>query len=215
MRPIKALRRGAPVLVAGAALVALTACEAPSYRFSASPSDDLVVKIPRSWSTVRSGVPANSDGTPGQTGSWLAVYDAEPHPSVTHLLATHTTAPVALIRSYVVPAGQGSSISDDDLRDVLLPVTESGRADALAQGFLATNFRLLTNEAINTKTAHGVHVVFSYDLGGGSEVFDKVAVTDQHRTRVHVFLVQCSQACFTHDNAAIAGAVRSFTVRVP
>ena len=65
--------RSGPILGSAFSIALLAAglsgCAPPGYRFEASDAHDIVIKVPRSWSLVRSGVPANSDGTPGAAGN--------------------------------------------------------------------------------------------------------------------------------------------------
>jgi hypothetical protein len=200
--------------VAAALVVALAGCGAPSYRFLANDTDDLALKVPRAWNLVRSGVPPAADGTAGPAGSWFAVYDAADHPALEHFTARHTAAPVAMIQSAVIDKAQGQALTDDRLRDILLPVTASGRETARQQGdFTGTGFRLLSDEQVSTRTADGVHVVFRYDLGEGPEIYDQIVVTDKTRTHVHVALVRCNEACYHSNRQVIADTIRSFTVR--
>jgi hypothetical protein len=195
-------------------LLALTACGPPAYRFTANDADSLVVKIPRGWSLVRSGVPASSDGTPSAAGNWFAVYDGASHPTVDHVGSAHALAPVALVQTSVLDADQGRALTDDDMRDALLPVSEKGRAVAqLRGGSPGNDFHLISDEKVGDRTAAGVHVVFSYDLGQGPEVFDQVVMADQKKTRIHLLLVHCSQSCYDRNRGLITDSVRSFTVR--
>jgi hypothetical protein len=191
----------------------LTAC-GPSYRFESSAADDVVIKMPRSWNMVQSGVPANSDGTAAATGNWLAVFDSASRPSLDHVRSHHATSPVAVLRTLVVTKEEGTAATPDDLRDLLYPVSAAGRSSAGLTGFTGTDFQLLSDQTINSKTAHGVHVVYSYNLGEGVEVYDQVAVTDASHTRVHVFFVHCSQACYTQHRSDIAETMKSFTVKM-
>lgn len=209
-RPARLLAAAATVagLVAG-----LGACGAPAFRFEANDRDDLVLKVPRSWTLVRSGVPALSDGSPAPAGNWFAVFDASPHPAVAHLGATRTTAPVARVQTFELTKDQVGALTDDDLRDVMLPVTDAGRRAAAANGQVTDGFRLLADERLTTRDAAGVHVVFSYDLGEGPEYFDKIVLVDRKAPRIHLMLVQCGTASWQRERGAIADSVRSFTVR--
>ncbi|HEY6798149.1 MAG TPA: hypothetical protein VI248_26015 [Kineosporiaceae bacterium] len=207
-------RLAVPATLVAVLLVAvLTACGAPSYQFMASDTDDLALKMPRSWNLVNSGVPPTSDGTPAETGNWFAVYDAADHPSMDHVTAVHASAPVAVIRTLVVTKEQGRSVTDDTLKDAWLPVSDKSRATAGVQGFTGTNFHLLDDQKLDTGTANGVHVVFSYDLGQGPEVFDQIVLTDKNKTRVHLLLVHCSASCYDTNRRAITDSMGSFTVR--
>lgn len=193
----------------------LSACGPPTYRFESSDTNDLVLKVPRTWSLVRSGVPANTDGTPADAGNWLAVFDSSNHPSLDHATSHHAVAPVAVVRTLVVTKDQGAAASDDTLRDLLWPVSPSGRQAAAATGFTGTDFTMMADQTINTKQAHGVHVVYAYNLGEGLEVYDQIAVTDASKTRVHVFFVHCTKSCYEANRPQITATVRSFTVKTP
>jgi hypothetical protein len=82
---------------------------------------------------------------------------------------------VAMVRTLVVTKDQGVAATDDTLRDLLWPVSAAGRQAAAATGFTGTDFSLISDLVINTKTAHGVHDVYAYNLGDGLEVYDQVA----------------------------------------
>ena len=206
--------RAARLLALAAAALVVAGCGAPGYRFASNDADDLALKIPRTWSLVSSGVPPQQDGTPGAAGNWFALYDGSTHPDAGHLGAAHTTAPVAWLRTYAITKDQGQGLTDDDLRDLFLPVTARARLNAISQGsFSARGFTMLRNETLTSRTATGVHVVFTYDLGGGTETFDKVVMLDRRLTRVHLLLVQCSKTCYDRQSAVIADSIHSFTVR--
>jgi len=197
------------------ATLAAAGCSAPSYRFEATAAGEVVLKLPRSWSLVRSGLPANQDGTPAPAGNWVEVFDAAGRPSLDHAESLHPADPVATLRTVAVSKSVGSGVTDDDLRDVMLPVSEAGRADALLSGFTGTGFTRITDQVINGKAAHGVHVVYTYDLGGGPQVYDQIAVVDAGKTRVHVLFVHCTKVCYDAHRPEITSTVRSFTVKTP
>jgi hypothetical protein len=202
---------GAAALVAGA--LAVGGCSAPAYRFEASASDDVVVKVPRSWTLVRSGQPATSDGSTPTPGSWLAVFDGDSRPSISHAQANTAAQPIGIVLTFVVTKDQGKQLTLDDLRDAAGPVSAAGRSQAILSGQSVPAVTLVSDQEWSTKTAHGVHVVYRYKLTTGEETFDKVAVTDASKTRVHVFLVHCTTSCFEAHRGEIATAVGSFTVR--
>jgi hypothetical protein len=201
---------------AGAVLgLSLSACGPPTYRYESSDANDLVLKVPRSWTLVRSGIPANSDGTAADPGNWLAVFDSASKPSLDHARSTHATSPVAVVRTLVVTKDEGSTATDNTLRDVLWPVSDSGRQAATLSGFTGTDFHEIADRTITTKAAHGVHVVYSYNLGEGSEVYDQVALIDAKKTRIHVLFVHCTQSCYDANRQEITSTMGSLTVKTP
>jgi hypothetical protein len=193
---------------------ALTACGAPSSTFVASPEDDLVLKLPRSWSTLRSG--PSADSTTGQPdGGWIAVFDGATTPDVKHVdLDSDVKQPVAYAQVSVLTADQASSMNGDKLRDLLLPFTATSRAQYATDPRAAT-FRQIADYDVHAPNGSGVHVVFSYDLGKGREVFDQTALLGSKKTRVYLLLIRCSQTCYTADKAQIDDVVAHFTVKVP
>jgi hypothetical protein len=203
-------RLAALLVLAGA----LAACSGPSSTFVASPDDDLVLKLPRSWSTVRSG--ASADSTTGQPdGGWIAVFDGAKDPDVKHVdLSANVNAPVAYAQVSVMTADQASSMTPDKLRDLLLPFTAATRAQYATDPRAAT-FRQIGDYDVHAPGGSGVHVIFSYDLGQGREVFDQIALLGSHRTRIYLLLVRCDQACYDAHRRQIADVMSSFTVKVP
>jgi hypothetical protein len=207
----KVLARLAAVLTLAAGVAA---CSPPSSTFVASPEDDLVLKLPRSWSTVRDG--PSVDSTTGQPdGGWQAVFDGSRDPDVKHLdLNTAVHAPVAYAQVSVLTAQQASGMDGDKLRDLLLPFTAATRAQ-YATDPRAKTFHELADYDVRGPGGSGVHIVFSYDLGHGREVFDQIAMLGSQRTRVYVLLVRCDQACYDSHKTQISDVVSSFTVKVP
>lgn len=202
--------------VAAAGLVvlalALSACGPPQFRFYANDTNELVLKVPRNWAQVSAGVPVGSDGT-STTGNWVSYYDAAPRPSAEHVQSVHATSPTAVMASITISQQVGAALTDDELRDQVYPVSAPARATAQLSGFASTGFTLHRDEPIRTRTARGIHVVFTYDHGQGPEVYDQVAVTDSRKTRVYVLLVHCTQACYESHRSDITETVRSFTVK--
>jgi hypothetical protein len=212
MTGVRKLRsRFATLLVIAAALAA---CSGPSSTFVASPDDDLVLKLPRSWSTVRSG--ASADSSTGQPdGGWIAVFDGAKDPDIKHVdLTSNVTAPVAYAQVSVMTADQSSSMTPDKLRDLLLPFTPAARQQYAADPRAAT-FQKIGDYDVHAAGGSGVHVIFSYDLGQGREVFDQMALVGSHRTRVYLLLVRCDVACYDSHRQQIADVMKYFTVKVP
>jgi hypothetical protein len=206
--------RGVRALVAAAAAVALVACAAPDHTFVSSPEADLVLRLPRSWSTVRNET--SSDSNTGQPdGGWNAVFDAAREPDAKHVdLSSSVKAPVAYARVTVLDSDTATGMNGDKLRDILLPFTASARAQ-VAGDPRAKTFKQISDYDVRSSVASGVHVVYSYDLGHGREVFDQIAMLGSKKTRVYLLVVRCDQACYDAHRTEIDQVTRSFTVKVP
>ena len=206
--------RGVRALVAAAACVALAACAAPDHTFVSSPDADLVLRLPRSWSAVRNE--SSSDSNTGQPdGGWNAVFDAAREPDAKHVdLSSSVKEPVAYARVTVLDSDTASGMNGDKLRDILLPFTATARAQVAADP-RAKTFQQISDYDVRSAVASGVHVVYSYDLGHGREVFDQIAMVGSKSNRVYLLVVRCDQACYDAHKNEIADVVSSFTVKVP
>ena len=206
--------RGLRALAAAAAVVILAACGAPAHTFVASPEADLVLRLPSSWSTVRNEAP--NDASTGQPdGNWNAVFDAAKEPDAKHVdLSTAVSAPVAYARVSVLDSDTASGMNGDKLRDLVLPFTSSAR-EQVATDPRAKTFKQISDYDVRSAVASGVHIVYSYDLGHGREVFDQIAKVGSQKTRVYLLIIRCDQACYDAHKREIADVVSSFTVKVP
>ena len=206
--------RGLRLLVGAAVVVILAACAAPAHTFVASPDADLVLRLPSSWSTVRNEAP--NDASTGQPdGNWNAVFDAAKEPDAKHVdLSTAVNAPVAYARVSVLDSDTASGMNGDKLRDLVLPFTSSAR-EQVASDPRAKTFKQISDYDVRSAVASGVHIVYSYDLGHGREVFDQIAMVGSQKTRVYLLIIRCDQACYDAHKREIADVVSSFTVKVP
>ena len=206
--------RGLRLLVGAAGVVILAACAAPAHTFVASPDADLVLRLPKSWNTLRNE--ASNDANTGQPdGNWNAVFDASREPDAKHVdLSSSVNAPVAYARVSVLDSDTASGMNGDKLRDILLPFTSSARAQVATDPRAAT-FKQISDYDVHSSVASGVHIVYSYDLGHGREVFDQIAMVGSQKTRVYLLVVRCDQACYDGHRAEIDQVTHSFTVKVP
>jgi hypothetical protein len=216
--------RPAAVAAAGAVLAALTTagCGAPTYRFETSAADDVIVKLPAEWVRVRSGGPtaaaaAGQQASTTPSFTWQGIFDANATPDPKHWTSRSVAAPVALLRSWTIPAATGAKVVDNDLRDLILPVSDAARADAVTSGSggIADTFQLISEARVALPGGSGLRVTYSYDLGSGREVFDQVAVLDAAKTHVHLFAIHCNQACWAAEQRTIVDTLATFTVKKP
>jgi hypothetical protein len=209
----------------GVLLVAATTaagCAAPQFTYIADSSANTYFKVPYSWhriSDVSLAAQFKSLGsTLGQNGSWDIAYDAAPAPAAGHLFSPRATKPFAF--AFVTPLNPSASqsLTDDRLRDVLLPVTPAGRL-AAAQGgtFPLTHFHRLRDKLLKPgQGVHGVADTFEYTYPGGiTDTFGKVALTNSDKSLLYVLMVHCVATCYSHNRDQIDTIMSSFTVRSP
>jgi len=194
----------AAVLVAG-----LTGCASPEYRFVGSDQRDLVIKMPRSWVPLDTGAALKASGIdPASATTWTVFYDAAPKPVISHVSSPSTDAPFMFAQTIPISAEQRASVTDDQLRELMLPATPELRDAAIK----AKQFAILTDETVSKPKQHGMHVRYSYKIGSTIEYYDRIALTDPKRTAVHILFVHCTRECF-QAHPEIDDVVTSMTLK--
>ena len=203
----------------GVLLVAVAAagCAAPQFTYVADSSANTFFKVPYGWHRI-SDVSLAAQLKSLGTGTWDIAFDADQAPTAVHLFSPKAKQPFAF--AFVTPLNPSASksLSDDGLRDVLLPVTSGARL-AAAQGgsFPLTHFRLLRDTVITPgQGVHGVWDTYDYTYPGGiTDTFDQVALTNAGSTQLYVLMVHCVSTCYTHNRDQLDTIMSSFTVRSP
>jgi hypothetical protein len=206
------------LLAAGAA----AGCAAPQFTYIADSSANAYFKVPYGWHRISDVSLAAQFKTPGsalgQNGIWDIAYDAAPAPTAVHLFSPNATKPFAFAFVTPLSSSASQSMSDDRLRDVLLPVTAASRlAEAQGGSFPLTHFRLLRDQVIKPgPQVHGVWDTYSYTYPGGTtDTFDQVALTNSDKTQLYVLMVHCVATCYSQNRDQIDTIVSSLTVRSP
>lgn len=209
------------------AAITLTGCS-PEYRFISGSERDVVIKVPWHWTQIdhadvaeataaREGESVEEADTSLPEGMWVAYIDGAAKPSAAHVIASRPAAPVVVLQSAVVPEEARATLTLDDLRNLIAPVTESARQERkvlmAAQGLKEPKFRLLRDQELKTKTATGVRVVFGYDLGPGEEIYDQVTLTDPKHERVYLAFAHCAVKCYEANRDEITAVTNSLTVK--
>lgn len=216
---LRAARVPAVAAVASVLAIVVSGCSQPAFTYIANKDRDVVLRIPRDWSPVSTDAVLKADGQDPSASDygWLVFYDADAKPSTTHLRSDSVEHPVMIAQSLDIGAQNRANLTADTLRNLLQPVTADARAsDEISRssmGLAPREFTMISDQTVKTKTERGVHVVFSYQTGSRTEFYDQIAVTDPKRTRAHVVMVHCSQACFQANHKQIDDAVDSLTVK--
>jgi hypothetical protein len=209
----------------GVLIVAATAagCGAPQFTYVSDSSANTFFKVPFGWhriSDVSLAAQFKSPGSaPGQAaGTWDIAYDAADAPAAVHLFSPKATKP--FVFAFVIPLNPAASrsLSNDGLRDVLLPVTMAGRLAAeQSSAFPLTHFHLLRDAVVEPgQGVHGVSDTFEYTYPGGiTDTFGKVALTNSDKSRLYVLMVHCRAVCYSENRDQIETIMSSFTVRSP
>jgi hypothetical protein len=208
----------------GVLLVAVvaTGCAAPQFTYVSDTAANAYFKVPFGWHRISDVSLAAQFKNPGNAlgkaaGTWDIAYDAAAAPAAVHLFSPIVSEPFAF--AFVTPlnSSASSSLSDDTLRDVLLPVTPAARIQAAQTSFPLTHFKLLKDTVLTPgQGVHGVWDTFDYTYPGGvTDTFDQVALTNSSKTQLYVLMVHCVSACYSHNRDQFDTIMSSFTVRSP
>ncbi len=206
------------VLVAAAA----TGCAAPQFTYISDSSAYTYFKVPYGWHKISDVSLAAQFKTPGSilgqaAGTWDVAYDADPAPAAVHLFSPAAAQPFAFAFVAPVSSTVSSSLTDNGLRDVLLPVTSTARSQAALSKFPLTHFRLLRDTVLQPGGGvHGVWDTYDYTYPGNiTDTFGQVAFTNSSRTQLYVLMVHCMAACYSQNRSQFNTIMSSFTVRSP
>jgi hypothetical protein len=209
-----------------AAVTALTlvGCGAPEFAYVKNSEHKTYFKVPSSWGQVDQG--ALDSYVNGEAGSaqsrvnqetiWSVAYDAAQPPEVDHIFGFATTdEPVVWAKVEELQPQQADVVSNDVLRNLVLPVTPDARQASAANGSMMSDFELLHDEVLNPeKGLRGVRVVFNYGLpAGGLHTFDQTVLIDDAGTALYLLLLRCSATCYVDRLDEIQEVQSSFTVR--
>jgi hypothetical protein len=209
MRQTVRLARGIGVALAVALTASLSGCATPEYRFVGSDARDVILKLPRDWAPLDTNAALKAEGVdPTTATAWAVFYDAAPKPLVAHATSSTPNDPFLFAQTIPVSAEQRASVTDAQLRELMLPSTPEARDLAMK----AKDFAILTDEKVTKPKQHGVHLRYSFKLNGTSEIFDVIALTNPKRTAVHRLVVHCTQKCFD-AHPEIDDVVTSLTLK--
>jgi hypothetical protein len=215
-------RRSAVALAgAGISMALLAGCGAPSFTYAADSADHAYFKVPASWRQVnpadlatfqRAVLGKSAAGPPGGSFIWSRAYtgDSRPIPS----LLAGSPIPVVYATVQSLTKSLQSSLSFDQMRDLLYPVTSQARQAATAAGDHITGFALVSSSTISLPGGiHGINELYEFDVGGLPDAFDQTVLTNSDTSKLYLLLVQCYQDCFASHVSQIKAVIDSFTVR--
>lgn len=224
-------RRSALVAALVLVLVGSTGCGSSSYRYVKSSEHATYFKVPAGWQELdrdqlRAMLLRGEEAPQGSALSdrlrWQVAYDADPRPTLDHVLAVDSpTRPAVFAQVLRLLPQEQRQINLDRLRDLFLPVTQLQGQQAAADqadpksALTRSDVELVSDEVVAHRGLRGVHLVFNLRTGAGAplQTFDQTALLSADGTTVHWLVVRCSTACYTQERDAIAEIVQSFTVR--
>ncbi|GAA3186388.1 hypothetical protein [Nonomuraea roseoviolacea] len=220
----------ARVALMAAALMLLSACGQPEYTYVRDRDGTTYFKVPSSFAQLNARpIDLYLSGTqPGSLAEaerarrvWSVAFDQSAEPDVTHLLGS--ADPFLYATVHQLTDEQRDSVSLDQLRDFLFPVTErvrqlyEARAAASGRQPLFSGFEEISDQVLTLdRGARGVRVRFNYRIGTEIQTFDHTAILDEQGDTVSVMLIGCQAICFRARTAEFDKIAASFRLlRLP
>jgi hypothetical protein len=203
-------------IAAAGALVA--GCAAPPHTYVASADSTSFIRVPSNWTHFRESVfeeavyPDDQNGKMLADSSWTVGFDGSSDPAVEHVTNIAASAPAVY---YSVRELNGTAeVTDEMMRNLLLPVSEQARVMAAAQGTLLPGFELVSDRTLELGDGvHGVHSRFSYVVDSTVQTFEQKVLVNEDNTKLYALFAHCSAQCFATHADALNDLLGSFTVR--
>lgn len=191
--------------------IGLSGCATSHDTRVSDPAGHVRFTVPGGWRPIgAAALAAELKSTIGGGGSWTAAYEAGPRQKATDLLSFGIAQPFVFADYGTLNATASSEMSDDQLRDILFPVTSAARQKAVTQGYPLTGFRQLRDQVLTLGGGvHGVRETFDYAYGPDADTWDMDAVTDAAHTAVFILTVHCTTACYGKYQAEITRTMSS------
>ncbi len=214
-------RRIATRLAGGCALllgISLSGCAAPQFTGVFDPDANIRFEVPNGWHQI-SG-PSLASELKGSGAAWMVAYQAGPKPKAADWLSFDTAQPFVYAQSGPLSSTLHRAMSDQLLRDFMLPVTFMARQNAVAQGLPFTDFWLIRDQILTlSQGVHGVRDTFDYTLPGAvtfagdeTDTFDIDTLTNAGQTDVFILVVHCTAACYNNYRTEIEHMMSSIGV---
>ncbi|MEV8633534.1 hypothetical protein AB0395_17925 [Streptosporangium sp. NPDC051023] len=224
-------RSKARLVVISTAVVPLMAggligCASPEFTYVRHDDGQTYFKVPVAWRKVDQEAldramtgqdPESAAASLRRKLVWSIAYDANTSPSAGHLLGYGTgDEPFVFARVDKLLPGQRDAISLNGMRNSVIPVTETLRAEyAQLPGYPLTGFELLADEVLQPGDGlRGVHVRFNYTVrGAGLQTFDLTSYLAGDGNQISTLLIRCSAGCYRRRAAEFDGIAQSFKVK--
>jgi len=210
------------VLRTSVALVAsgtlLVACAAPTHTYVASGDSTSFIRVPSNWTQFKEAVfeaavyPDDTNGKLLADTSWTVGFDGSSEPALEHVTNMAASAPAVY---YSVRELNGTTeVTDEMMRNLLLPVSQQARITAAAQGTLLAGFELLSDRTLEpVDGVHGVHSRFNYRVDTTVQSYEQKVLVNEDNTKLYTLFVHCSAQCFDTHADSLNDLLGSFTVR--
>jgi hypothetical protein len=209
------IRAGAVVacIVAFGALSA--ACTGTGFTYVKNTQARSYFKVPSDWKLFEEdeifASKINNLSPQGEAAAkaalWMIAFDADPKPSLDHLLDGASTYPEGFAQVRQLSQQARDAVSLAFLRNVLFPVDQIA---AQSSGDLEV---LRSQELVQQDGIHGLRLVFNVRREDAFLTVDQTVLVDAATTYLHLFVIGCEANCYVANTRLIDDIVTSWTVK--
>ena len=211
-RTFSKLRRPTMLVLLIATVGSLAACSSP-YTYVENTDANTYFKVPKEWRLFdEDEIFAGNIGnmTPQQEAAirranWLVAFDANPRPSISHLLMT-TNYPNGMARVTDLSDEVRDVFSFAVLRNVIFPIDETLTQDPEAVEILRIQDLALEDGF------RGSRMIFNIRRGERFLTVNQTALVDSETKSLYLLVVGCESHCYVQHQKAIDDVVQSWTV---
>lgn len=202
------------LIVAALASVVLAGCTGSGFRYVKSSANATYFKVPKDWKVFDRDqvVGAVSQTEPVDKSSglkFLAIFDADPHPSLDHDLQT-ATHPFGLARVRELNLEERDAFSRADLRNEIVPID-----DILDQKLGTVDLVTEPKSIVRPKGLAGTRLVYRISTSDGSFTVDQTGLVDPDHRLVYFFIAGCESECYASNRRTITEIADSWTIKEP
>jgi hypothetical protein len=206
-------RAGATALVMTvAAAVLLAGCAGSGFTYVQSSANRTYFKVPDDWQVYDKDQVLGLDRRPSQPQAdpglkYLAVFDADPKPSLEHDLQT-ATAPFGVVKVRQLSPEERDTFSLQSLRNEVVPID-----DILEQEVGQIQLIQEPESIVKSGGLRGSRLVYSVVTENGSFTVDQTGLVDAATNMLYFFIVGCESECFAENRRTISEVADSWTIK--
>ena len=206
----RALSRLSAIVLVGAVA---SSCAGSGYRYVKTSSAKAYYKIPKNWELFDKQQVIASTGAQLSTEEenglrYLAIFDADPKPSLDHDLQT-ADHPFGVVRVRRLNIEERDTFSLAALRNEVIPV------DEILDKSLGDVQVVDGPQTITQKDGlRGTRIVYTVKGTQNSFTVDQTGLVDPGTNLVYFFIVGCRADCYTENRSTITEIADSWTVKL-
>jgi len=200
--------------------VLLSACAKSDFSFVSSSDRNAYFKVPTNWRFFdkRDILVATGQSLSGEADrqlSWMIGFDADPHPSLDHLvnIGDATKYPVIMARVEAMTFAVHDQLSLRSLRNRVYPLDrllDANEAEILSAKDIVLKGGFHGSQLTYDVAPQGLNNPAS---GLGVIRVTQIAVVNQATTKLYLFTIRCESHCYRDNKTVLDQIIDSWTVK--